>query len=172
MKGYFQSSKYFSKYRDKILELFQLSSQEQKYVDDYFSKVKSEFKECKQVVSLHVRRGDYLKLPDFHTNLTMEYYTKAIENFPSALFMVFSDDIEWCKENIKIPNVHYVSERDVIDLSLMSKCDSHILANSSFGWWGAYLNTKPDKKVVAPSRWFVKDDLDTRDLYEAGWIKI
>jgi hypothetical protein len=90
---------------------------------------------------------------------------------------VFSDDSAWAKENLHYPYPmtfvdHNDASRNYADMTLMSKCNHHILANSSFSWWGAWLNEKPGKVVVAPSRWTNDPNLDTRDLIPEGWFRI
>ena len=89
-------------------------------------------------------------------------------------FLVFSDDIEWCKNNITGDNIVYIdSEIDYIDLYLMARCDNNIIANSSFSWWGAWLNKNENKKVVAPTLWFGQVvGEDTNDIIPENWIKI
>jgi hypothetical protein len=89
--------------------------------------------------------------------------------------MVFSDDIEWCKENLQLENSTFVStDSDYVDLCLMSMCNHHIIANSSFSWWGAWLNKNKDKKVVAPNQWFgsAYEHYKLNDLYCENWIII
>jgi hypothetical protein len=103
-------------------------------------------------VAIHVRRGDYLKPPhnSFHTDLTStDYYEKAIEQFPDDKFLVFSDDIEWCKTRLNGSRFSYSEGHgEIDDLNLMMQCKGHIVANSSYSWWGAYLSDQ--KKVICP----------------------
>lgn len=117
-------------------------------------------------VSLHVRRGDFLKLPDYCGICDLEYYKYAIShilsNVSDAHFFVFSNDIQWCKENIvpllKGANVTFVEGNkgwdSYVDMQLMSECKHNIIANSTFSWWGAWLNNNPNKIVVAPKYWY------------------
>jgi len=89
-------------------------------------------------------------------------------------FLVFSDDIGWCKSTFQRPNIHFIEgERDVVDLQLMARCKHNIIANSSFSWWGAWLNPHPGKQVFAPQNWFGSEALhhDTRDLIPENWVK-
>jgi hypothetical protein len=98
-----------------------------------------------------------------------------MENFNEVTtFIVFSDDEKWIKENIKGKNIIYIQRNhDYIDLYLMSQCNHNIIANSTFSWWGAWLNNNQNKKVVAPTKWFgVNKKLDTKDLIPETWIKI
>ena len=134
-------------------------------------------------VSLHVRRGDYVKDPKtftYHGTCEPDYYRKAIAHLKERIgemeIFVFSDDIDWVKENIRsefpMTFVNHPGRQDYEDLYLMSLCRHNIIANSSFSWWGAWLNPNPEKVVIAPSRWFNKSDADTRDLLPAEWIKL
>lgn len=109
-------------------------------------------------VAIHVRRGDYVNNP-FYVDLTKtNYYQKAIEEFePEKNFMIFSDDPEFCKTLpwVKSGKFHVMDRGDELaDLNLMSSCESQIIANSSFSWWAAFLNTNPNKKVIAPIAWY------------------
>lgn len=164
--GYFQSEKYFKHNRNYILEAFSFSSEvEEKYRETLKRKT----------VSVHVRRGDYVNLQDHHPLQPQEYYDKAIKevgDFDCAL--VFSDDLDWCKQNLIIPNAVFVEgQTDIDDLKLMSLCDNNIIANSSFSWWGAWLNKSKNKKVIAPKKWFgVAKNLDDSDIIPETWIKV
>jgi hypothetical protein len=109
------------------------------------------------ICSLHFRRGDYVGLEDFHTNLGTDYYNPAISwmqsNIPNCLFLAFSDDYEWCKKNLPNNVTIFESKGAEYDMCAMSLCDSHIIANSSFSWWGAWLSSS-SKQVIAPRNWF------------------
>jgi len=168
MVGYFQSEKYFKHNRESILDLFSINSEIGHYIDEKYGYL-LDSNSC----SLHVRRGDYLSLPDYHPVCTMDYYRNAIAEFSDdTRFLVFSDDIQWCKENFKGDNFHFIEgEKDYVDLYLMSLCNNNIIANSSFSWWGAWLNNTPNKKVIAPKQWFGKaKQLNTKDLIPETWI--
>jgi len=123
-------------------------------------------------VSLHVRRGDYLQEPLFKDICTEEYYQKSVqyilETQESPLFIVFSNDIAWCKSRFKELNTIFVEHNtgsdSFRDLQLMSLCKHHIIANSSFSWWGAWLNENPDKVVISPRKWINDDTIDTTGL--------
>jgi len=123
-------------------------------------------------ISLHVRRGDYLKEPLFKDICTEEYYQKSIryilETQDSPLFVVFSNDIKWCKSEFKNINAIFVEHNSgsnsFRDLQLMSLCKHHIIANSSFSWWGAWLNDNPDKVVVSPKKWINDTTIETTGL--------
>jgi hypothetical protein len=161
LNGYFQSEKYFINHKDLIINLFELPIE--------FVK-----KPISNLTSVHIRRGDYVKLNDYHSLLDIEYYNKSIELIGDGSFIFFSDDIEWVKQNFIGGNFYYSQyDNEILDLSLMSICDNNIIANSSFSWWGAYLNKNNDKKVIAPSQWFgPRGPKDTQDITPENWIKI
>lgn len=160
LHGYFQSEKYWAHCKDEVLSYFE------------FKHLGSIGELILNPVSIHVRRGDYLNLSDYHYNLPMGWYQRAIMNFPDRKFLVFSDDIQWCKEHFD-DDCFYFSEghNEITDLYFMSLCQDHIIANSSFSWWATYLNKNPNKRVVAPSQWFgIKNShVETKDLYCKGW---
>lgn len=134
-------------------------------------------------VSLHVRRGDIAANPAslaFHGLCSLDYYQRAIEHVTDRVanptFFIFSDDIPWARENLQLKHsCHYVENNKGIesynDMRLMSLCQHHIIANSSFSWWGAWLNSNPNKIVVSPKVWTVAD-FDTSDIVPDAWIKL
>ncbi len=143
LEGYFQSPLYFNDYREELLDILSFEYEFKPSILD------------KPIVSIHVRRGDYLSLPENHPICSHEYYKSAISYFGDCYFRVFSDDIEWCKSVFvgeKFSFSDNTTERD--DLQRMSICDHHIIANSSFSWWAAYLNRSESKKIIAPKNWF------------------
>jgi hypothetical protein len=150
------------------------------YVQDpyYFQEYEKEIKalfgqgiEPVDQVAIHVRRGDYVKNP-FYVDLTdTDYYEKAMALFPTEKFIVFSDNVEWCKEQPIFKDCDFSEGNDEItDLNLMAGCKHQIIANSSFSWWAGYLNPNPNKKVVYPSRWYM--DGAERTVCPETWIKI
>jgi hypothetical protein len=169
--GYFQSEKYFKDYRDEILKLFQIDEETSKYLNEKYGDL-LKLKTC----SVHVRRGDYVWQQEYHPVLDIEYYKNAITHFDEDThFLIFSTDIEWCEENFDfIKNKTYISDnQNYQELYLMSLCNHNIIANSSFSWWGAWLNQNENKKVISPQRWFGdRLPLNTNDLYCENWIKI
>lgn len=171
LEGHFQSEKYFVHNRSHILELFKCPND----VKDYLEKKYGQFL-GKDSVSLHVRRGDYLLTPNHHPTCGIDYYNKALALFENSPYiLIMSDDTEWAKQTFTDPRCIIISgEKDYIDLYLMSMCNHNIIANSSFSWWGAWLNTNPQKKVVAPSTWFglALVNHNTKDLIPQTWIKI
>jgi hypothetical protein len=173
LSGYFQSEKYFKKYREKILETFTFKEEYSSEATTFlFEKIYSTSM-YKDIVSIHVRRGDYTLYPNHHPVCSDDYYQSAIGKFDlkNSVFLVFSDDIEWCKKKFEGDNFIFSDTNNpYLDLAIMSICDHHIIANSSFSWWGAWLNTSEDKKVIAPSKWFGPAiNKDTSDIYCEGW---
>lgn len=169
--GYFQSEKTFINAEQKVREIFSPSDDVLNYINNKYSHIINNDKTC----SMHIRRGDYLNLPQYHTNLDLNYYMKAIKSFSKdTVFIIFSDDIVWCKEMFPPSEkfVHIENEPDYIDLFLMTKCKNHVIANSSFSWWGAWLNKNENKRVIAPAanKWFgpANAHMDTKDIYFKG----
>ena len=170
--GYFQSEKYFINYRKEILELFEIDgTTEKNLLGKYIPLL--ELDTC----SLHIRRGDYTWLQNFHPLQSIEYYKESISRVGNEKhFLIFSDDIKWCEENLNfIENKTFITgNTDYEDLYLMSMCKHNIIANSTFSWWGAWLNKNDDKIVIAPSKWFgiSNSHFGTSDLYCDKWVKI
>jgi hypothetical protein len=150
LNGYWQSEKYFLDNEYIIREELAPNNATQfKLIEKYPDLLK-------ESVSLHVRRTDYVNQPQNHPTQTIQYYKDALDiiGYYDKLY-ILSDDIDWCKENLKFDNMVFVqNDSDVEDLWTMSLCKHNIIANSSFSWWGAWLNSNPDKIVVAPSKWF------------------
>lgn len=170
--GYFQSEKYFINYRNEILELFEIDEITKKILVQKYGNL-SDKKTC----SIHVRRGDYTRLTDYHPTQSIDYYKTAVKILgEDNYYLIFSDDLLWCQENFDfIPNKIFVSDNlDYQDLYLMSMCKDNIIANSTFSWWGAWLNKNNEKKVFIPKRWFgdAYSSFNTNDLYCNNWIKI
>lgn len=174
-KGYMQSEKYFLHNRNLILNLFAPTPEIADYIKTKYSTIFNQ-----EVLSIHVRRGDYVNLPNHHPLISPEYYSKAVEYITSKInigrYVVFSDDINYCRTIFgESEDITYIEgEEDYIDLYLMSMCQHNIIANSTFSWWGAWLNQNPNKIVVAPERWFgtARADLNIKDLIPETWIKI
>ena len=132
-------------------------------------------------VSVHVRRGDYLdesNIKNFGVCST-EYYRKAISRIlikhPDATFFVFSDDMQWVRENLFIPNVVFVVHEnplpDYMDMYLMTLCKGHIIANSTFSFWGAYLSSEPDNFTIYPQKWFAEPSWTVPDIFPDEWVR-
>ncbi len=160
MIGYWQSEKYFSNIRDKVLEAFKFEGVRVRHVHR---------------IALHVRRQDYLDLQNFHGMPTLEYYREAVAYIRKrAAFncpvTVFSDDTAWCSENFPADFDICVGRNKYEDLKLMASCDYHVIANSSYSWWGAWLG--PQKLVVAPKQWFSDPCVDATDIVPEGWVRL
>lgn len=179
--GYWQSYKYLQPIEQKLREQFVLNNEG--ILDlELVTQIRNT-----NSVSLHIRRGDYLKGKNkaVFENVTMDYYEAAIAYFSKELdapqFYVFSNDLDWVKKNLSMPQSSsfvYVdntkSENATLaDLNLMSICKHHIIANSTFSWWGAWLNSSREKKVVAPKKWYrgKMNDL-TLDLIPPQWFRL
>lgn len=179
IEGYFQSEKNFIKIKDKVIKEFTLSKE---FESDVFLLEKNKIERIKSV-SVHIRRGDYVS--DQKTNIahglcSNEYYEKAINLIKTKVelpvFYFFSDDIEWVKKEFgEHADFKYVSNpklEDYEELMLMSSCAHNIIANSSFSWWGAYLNQNPSKIVIAPKKWVNKEPDPHPNIVPEGWLRI
>jgi hypothetical protein len=168
--GYFQTEKYFESISDLIRKDFT-------FKPNIINPCKEAFGFDK-AISLHVRRTDYVQKSKDHPPCSLEYYKEALSRFNSDLpVLIFSDDINWCKEqDIFKPDRFMVSESgwNLIDICLMSMCSHHIIANSSFSWWGAWLSGSDN--VIAPSKWFGESGYtsshNTSDIIPDRWVKI
>jgi hypothetical protein len=175
--GYWQSEKYFIEFAENIREDFTFKlpfSDQNAEIAEQLTQVNA--------VSLHVRRGDYVSNAKnaFIGVCSLEYYRKAIEHIKSLVgmpvFFVFSDDIDWVKNNLALDKTsvfvgHNKGGESYNDMRLMSLCKHNIIANSSFSWWGAWLNSNPQKIVIAPRQWFASGQ-DDRDLIPEAWIRV
>jgi len=180
LDGYWQSEKYFKDRADVIRADFTVrhapSAANQRWLDRISSG---------NSVSLHIRRGDYVSNPSaaaVHGTCDLDYYQRAVEfvrqgSAADPVLYVFSDDPDWVAANLKLPyEMHLVRDNDATtnyeDLRLMGACRHHVIANSSFSWWGAWLDHKPDAITVAPQRWFAAGSPDARDLVPERWVKL
>ena len=180
LNGYWQSEKYFGAIQTQLREDLRLSQA----LSDLQQSLASKINRNPFAVSLHVRRGDYVADPTttaFHGLCSLEWYARAAELIltkePQAQFYIFSDDYKWVKENLTISApIHFIEPspdgQEAIDMHLMSLCKHNIIANSSFSWWGAWLNNNPKKIVIAPNRWFATDLHNTIDLIPSEWIRL
>lgn len=179
LAGYWQSERYFKDIEDIIRREFTV-----KIKPDAINERTIEYINGVNAVSLHIRRADYASdeaINQLHGTCTLAYYQQAVEimerKISSPHFIVFSDDILWAKENIMLeyPTMfifHNGAAKDFEDLRLMIQCKHHIIANSTFSWWGAWLNEKYDKIVITPKKWLNDESRDTKDLIPEGWIRI
>lgn len=178
LDGFFQSEKYFKDYKDEIILLFNNFNPRHKHeVLNFLFKIYEKSKERRDIITVHVRRGDYITPPykqQFHTNLadTTDYYERAMSKFDNCDFIFVSDDIKWCENKFKGKNIYYSPfKNEIDDLCLMSLSHGNIIANSSFSWWGAYLSK--NEKVIAPKQWFgPTGPKDIEDIIPENWIKM
>ena len=172
LDGYWQNELYFSDIREELLrDLISISSMSDLGVV-YMEGIKKS-----NSVSLHVRRGNYLNLKNFNV-LDINYYMKAVEymrkNVEKPTFYIFSDDLEWCKNSLGfLDNCIFVdsTKTEIDDLKLMSFCKHNIIANSSFSWWGAWLNQNCKKTVIAPKGWLLNDP-GSSNVILSDWVKM
>ena len=180
VEGYFQCEKYFKSIRKLLLNQFIDKSN----YSDYLNKIKSKIISSKNTTSLHIRRGDFVNDTNMkiHGICDLLYYEKAVDKLENiigpATYFIFSDDINWCKKNLKLANVHFIENNGKgtphQDMHLMSLCNHNIIANSSFSWWGAWLNKNQNKIVIAPKKWFADEKLQkqSKSIVCDNWIKV
>jgi hypothetical protein len=173
LDGDFQSEKYFKENENEIKKLFSYPEEIKNSMSEKWKFILKE-----NTCSIHIRRADYLNYQDAYVILDLNYYLSAMKQLQEGCtFLIFSDDLQWCKENffeIKQKIIFIENQLDYEDLLLMSLCKNNIIANSSFSWWGAWLNNNENKTVVAPKRWFnsALSSFNTNDLYCDNWIKL
>lgn len=179
LDGYWQTEKYFKDIEPIIRKEFTLKNQLSDTSLEFLRQIKKE-----NAVSLHVRRGEMAsvkRIHEWHGTCSVEYYNEAIRKIgelsANPHFFIFSDDPAWVKKHITppFPTIYVTGnlEHPEEDLYLMSMCKHHIIANSSFGWWGAWLNPRKDKTVIAPKKWFANAPRNnTKDLIPDSWIKL
>ena len=177
LSGFWQTEKYFLDIEDTIRSDFKFIVQPSEKNKIWLKQINS----C-NAVSVHIRRGDVVsvaKTNKIYGTITPEFYETAMKNmaesFPDVVFFFFSDDIKWVKDNIKTEYpAYYVDANDDAhnyeDLRLMSSCRHHIIANSSFSWWGAWLNPGKQKKVIGPAKWMSTRNISDTDHIPASWI--
>jgi hypothetical protein len=180
LNGYWSSYKYFSKYKEALQSIFLYQTPG---LDAANAALVAQMKSPKSV-SLHVRRGDYVSNASaaiFHGLCSPHYYQEALQCMKSRLgetldLYIFSDDPDWVKEHL-FQNENYTlvrhntGQNSFKDLLLMASCKHHILANSSFSWWGAWLGAA-DGIQIAPKQWFLDTSIDTSDLCPPTWIRM
>jgi len=180
LKGYWQSERYFRSHADIVRRSLNVVTPPTKAN----AKLLAELETCVPV-SLHVRRGDYVSNAKFHAThgtCDLDYYRRATDQMAQKLnkdlvFYAFSDEPDWVRENLKLPHEmrivsHNGPDHNYEDIRLMRHCAHHIIANSSFSWWGAWLNPNPDKIVMTPSRWFADPKMQKHDLLPPEWIRL
>ncbi len=167
LNGYWQSEKYF-------MEINQTIRANLKPKESSVLELLNRYPTANSV-GLHIRRTDYLTSNGYHPIQSIAYYQRALEMMRDySNLLIFSDDINWCRQNLQFENITFVEgTTDIEDLWLMSLCKHNIIANSSFSWWGAWLNSNPTKLVVAPTNWFGPNtNLNQSDIIPNNWIKL
>ncbi len=173
LRGYWQSPRYFEDAQDALRQSLAFAHP----LSDAAQQIDARIQSANSPVSLHVRRGDYLRVRP-EAVLPIAYHQKAIDHLAQSVadptYVVFSDDITWARTHLPLPGEPVFVTADAPlpaheDLRLMSRCRHHIIANSSFSWWGAWLNPLPDKRVIAPKFWLGTPDSHYPDLYPAEW---
>lgn len=179
LDGHWQSEKYFKTIEDTIRREFTIKEKPNAINQQYINKISES-----NSVSIHIRRVDFVSDPktfQTHGTCSLEYYYSAIKKILQRIknpqFYIFSDDSKWARENLKLNSptdyiTHNGAGKDYEDLRLMSLCKHNILANSTFSWWGGWLNNNPVKIVIAPKKWFNKKNVDTKDLIPEEWHTI
>lgn len=179
LDGYWQSEKYFSDIADTIRREFTIKTPPGPHAQAIAARITAT-----ESVSVHVRRGDYVsdaRTNRAHGTCSVDYYRHCVqlvaERIVQPHFFLFSDNPDWVGANLRLEHPVTLVSRDPAsthyeDLRLMSQCRHHIIANSSFSWWGAWLDPRPDKLVLAPQRWGNDPRWDDRDLLPAGWIRV
>jgi hypothetical protein len=175
---FYQSEKYFTPIKEAILKEFTLKNPLTEKAQEFLNTIK----DTSNSISVHIRRGDYAydaKTHNHHGLCDLDYYYKAIDLIKSKidnpLFFIFSDDIEWVKNNLKIENGIFISNpniREYEEMFIMSQCSHNIIANSTFSWWAAYINQNHNKTVIAPKQWTVRDSSDKIEILPTSWIQI
>jgi hypothetical protein len=168
LSGYFQSEKYFINNKNFIIDLF-------KPTEEIKNKIIEVLPNINNYASIHVRRGDYLIYPNHHPQQSDEYFKKSTELIGrDKTFLIFSDDIDGIKNSFDyLPNkIFFNSGTDWLDMYAMSLCNDNIICNSTFSWWGAYLNTNKNKKVITTKNWFgsANAHLNTSTLFPEEWV--
>ena len=179
LDGFWQSEKYFKHIEDEIRDHLRVITPPSAANQQLLSKIKNV-----TAISVHIRRADYVTNPktlSFHGICSMDYYLQAADiiraKVENPVFFIFSDDIQWAKDNIRL-NAEQVfadinnADTNYEDLRLMYSCRHHIIANSSFSWWGAWLNPNKDKIVIGPEKWFNNPGFDSRDILPGSWTRI
>ncbi|MEE9454587.1 MAG: alpha-1,2-fucosyltransferase [Paracoccaceae bacterium] len=176
LHGYWQSEKYFTRHAPQIRKDFTLKVNPSGQNAEMLDRIRG----C-NAVSIHVRRGDYITDTSYQT-CDLDYYKTALQHVVDAtgkepVVFIFSDDPNWVSDNLSVPFERVVvdindGDHGYEDMRLMACCQNNIIANSSFSWWGAWLNTAPDKVVVAPEKWFVNPKMHNPDITPENWVRL
>lgn len=179
IEGFFQSEKYFKEYETEIRSDYEFKSDFEGLNKELAEKITSS-----NSISLHIRRGDYVqkkRYQNVYATCSLDYYKRGVEYITqreeNPTLFIFSDDINWVKENLKLPYesiyvTNNTGEKSFEDMHLMSICKHNIIANSSFSWWGAWLNNNSQKIVIAPNKWFNDEKINQTDIIPETWVRI
>ena len=166
LHGFFQTEKYFKHIENEIKKDFTFKK-------DWLQPCKECF-EDNEYIGLHIRRTDYIQKQNYHPLCTLEYYEKALRKLPDTKVIIVSDDPEWCENQSLFESDRFLvsgSKNNIIDMCILSLCKYHVIANSSFSWWGAWL--AESQKVIAPKIWFGSQaNLDESDIVPENWERI
>lgn len=174
--GVWQTEKLFKDYRPELLKEFTFKNPVTKPNAEMIAKMRQ-----RTAISVHFRRTDYLGPNTSLRPVPMDYYERALAlmntAYPDAAYFIFTDDPEWVRANAILPERHTIVTHntgvdDGEDMRLMASCDHFIIANSSFSWWGAWLGTHPEKRVIAPATWYVSGHSSEPELVPEDWIKV
>jgi hypothetical protein len=182
LDGYWQSPEYFKGIEGKLRSQFVIENK----MTEYAAGLSKRINDMKNAISIHIRRSDYLnKYSHVYYSQPISYYLASLKVIKGYLqtdnikLIVFSDDIEWCRTNLdfKYPTIFVdaLQRPSYEDMILMSQCSHHIIANSTYSWWGAWLNKNDDKIVVAPKNWFLepyKNEIYTQSIIPSSWIRL
>ncbi|MFA7658556.1 MAG: alpha-1,2-fucosyltransferase [Candidatus Gastranaerophilaceae bacterium] len=179
IEGFFQSEKYFKNIEKEVRADFRFKNLPDEENQKLIEKIGTT-----NSISLHIRRGDYVKkkrYQNLYANCSLGYYKRGVDyiggKYPNPTLFIFSDDIKWVKENFKLPYEcvyvsHNTGSKSFEDMRLMSLCKHNIIANSSFSWWGAWLNNNKEKIVIAPKKWFNDEKIIQTDVIPENWVRI
>lgn len=174
--GYFQSTKNWFGFDDKIRETFQPSLNVVQELREKYPKLNQP-----KTLSIHIRRGEYLQFPDIHPTISIEYISEALKLIGeySTVFLFTEDESRWpgsrdfVMNNFSFPNVVFPKENeDWKEMYLMGLCENHIIPNSTFSWWATFLNKNKNKKIIAPSTWFGPKGPNAKDIFESNWTLV
>lgn len=179
IEGFFQSEKYFKDIENELRADFQFKNEPDEENKKLIEKIGAT-----NSISLHIRRGDYVqkkRYQNLYATCSLDYYKRGVEyiakHYSKPVLFIFSDDINWVKANLNLPYEsiyvsHNTSSKSYEDMRLMSLCKHNIIANSSFSWWGAWLNNNKEKIVIAPLKWFNDESIIQTDVIPQNWIKL
>ncbi|MBP7211209.1 alpha-1,2-fucosyltransferase [bacterium] len=179
IEGFFQSDIYFKQFESQIRKDFMFVSPISKDNRELIAKMNNQ-----NSIAIHIRRGDYVSKARYknkYAHCSPEYYVKAVDyiaqKYPNPRVYVFSDDLKWAAQNIDLPYTceyvgHNIGKASFEDMRLMSNCKHNVIANSTFSWWGAWLNENPEKIVVAPDKWFQDSSIIQTDIYPKNWVRL